>query len=338
MAKIYKHLTTQERAVVMTMRDDLCSLRSIAKRLCRSVSTISRELQRTSGAGVYDANVADLQCQARRIAPRRIPKLQADSVLFQVVRHQLSLLWSPQQIARKLKLLWPDNPEKFVSHEAIYNAIYVHPRGELKRELIACLRHHNQVRKPRSRGTDRRSQIPDMQSIHIRPPEIEDRLIPGHWEGDLIKGAGNRSSVGTLVERTTGFVVLAKMDNATTKAVVDSFAAVLNREPAAMRKTMTYDQGREMHGHKILTERTGVQIYFADPHSPWQRGSNENTNGLLRQYMPKGSDLSIYSQDELDAIALSLNTRPRARLGFESQLVVYAQHIALLQHPVDTVH
>ena len=338
MAKIYKHLTTQERAVVMTMRAALCSTRSIAKRLCCSASTISREFKRTSGTGVYDANLAHLQCQARRVAPRRVPKLNVGSVLFQVVRHQLSLLWSPQKIACKLKLLWPDNPEKSVSHETIYNAIYVHPRGELKRELIACLRHHNQVRKPRSRGADRRSQIPDMQSIHIRPPEIEDRLIPGHWEGDLIKGAGNRSSVGTLVERTTGFVVLAKMDNATTKAVVDSFAAVLNREPAAMRKTMTYDQGREMHGHKILTDRTGVQIYFADPHSPWQRGSNENTNGLLRQYMPKGSDLSIYSQDELDAIALSLNTRPRARLGFESPLVIYTQHITLLQHPVDTVH
>ena len=230
MTKIYKHLTTQERSVIMSMRDDHCSLRSIAKRLCRSVSTISRELQRTSGAGVYDANVAHLQCRARRIAPRRVPKLHTDSVLFKVVRHQLSLLWSPQQIARKLRLLWPDNSEKSVSHETIYNAIYVHPRGELKRELISCLRHHNQVRKPRSRGADRRSQIPDMESIHIRPPEIEDRLIPGHWEGDLIKGAGNRSSVGTLVERTTGFVVLAKMDNATTKAVVDSFAAVLTQQ------------------------------------------------------------------------------------------------------------
>lgn len=338
MAKIYKHLTTQERAVVMTMRDDQCSTRSIAKRLCRSASTISRELKRTSGSGIYDADAAHTQCHARRVLPRRLPKLHPDSVLFQVVRHQLNLLWSPQQIARKLKALWPDDPKVTVSHETIYNAIYVHPRGELKRELIACLRHHNQVRKPRSRGTDRRGQIPDMQSIHIRPAEVEDRLIPGHWEGDLIKGASNRSSVGTLVERTTGFVVLAKMDNATTKAVVDSFSAVLNREPAAMRKTMTYDQGREMHGHKILTERTGVQIYFADPHSPWQRGSNENTNGLLRQYMPKGSDLSIYSQDELDAIALSLNTRPRARLNYESPLVVYTQHIELLQHPTDTVN
>ena len=225
-----------------------------------------------------------------------------------------------------------------MSHETIYNAIYLHPRGELKRELIACLRHHNQTRKPRSRGTDRRGQIADMQSIHIRPAEIEDRLIPVHWEGDLIKGAGNRSSVGTLVERTTSFVVLAKMDNATTKTVVESFAAVLNREPAALRKTMTYDQGREMHGHAILTERTGVQIYFADPHSPWQRGSNENTNGLLRQYMPKGSDLSIYFQEELDAIALSLNTRPRARLGFKTPLAVDTHHIILAQLPADTVH
>lgn len=338
MPKIYKHLTTQERAVVMTMRADLCSIRSIAKRLCRSPSTIGRELKRSDGTETYDANLAHLQCHTRRLAPRRVPKLHTDSTLFRVVHSMLKQLWSPQQIACKLRLLWPNNPERAVSHETIYNAIYVHPRGELKRELIACLRHHNQSRKPRSRGTDRRGQIPDMQSIHIRPPEIEDRTIPGHWEGDLIKGAGNRSSVGTLVERTTGFVVLAKMDNATTKAVVDSFAAVLNREPAAMRKTMTYDQGREMHGHKILTERTGVQIYFADPHSPWQRGSNENTNGLLRQYMPKGSDLSIYSQKELDAIALSLNTRPRARLGFESPLVVYTQHIALLQSSTDTVH
>ena len=338
MAKIYTHFTIQERAVVMTMRDDLCSIRSIAKRLCRSASTISREIKRTSGTGLYDANLAHVQCQERRILARCLPKLHTDGALFQVVRHYLKLLWSPQQIACKFACLWPNSSEKTVSHETIYNAIYMHPRGELKRELIACLRHHNQTRKPRSRGLDRRGQIPDMQSIHIRPPEVADRLIPGHWEGDLIRGAGNRSSVGTLVERTTGFVVLVKMDNATTKTVVDSFSAVLNREPAAMRKTMTYDQGREMHAHKILTERTGVQIYFADPHSPWQRGSNENTNGLLRQYMPKGSDLSIYSQDELDAIALSLNTRPRARLNYESPLVVYTQHIALLQHPIDTVH
>ena len=339
MPRIYTHLTTQERAVVMTMRDDQCSIRSIAKRLCRAPSSISRELRRApAGSHVYDANLAHLQSEARRVLPRRTPKLETGGVLFQVVRHYLNLLWSPQQISNILKAMWPTESDKTVSHETIYNAIYLHPRGELKRELIACLRHHNQVRKPRSRGTDRRGQIKDMQSIHIRPPEIEDRVIPGHWEGDLIKGEGNRSSVGTLVERTTRFVVLAKMDNAGTKSVIDSFSAVLNREPEALRKSMTYDQGREMHGHKILTERTGVQIYFADPHSPWQRGSNENTNGLLRQYMPKGSDLSIYSQEELDAIALSLNTRPRETLGWKTPLAIYTEHMIRLQLQPDSIH
>lgn len=338
MPRNYVHLTPQDRAVVMLMRDDQCSVRSIAKRLCRSASTISRELKRADATGVYDANHAQNQALALRVKRRKFPKLHVHSRMFIVVHHFLKLRWSPQQIAGKLKAMWPNDSNMTVSHETIYNAIYLHPRGELKRELIACLRHHNQVRKPRSQGADRRNQIQDMQSIHIRPPEVEDRLIPGHWEGDLIKGAGNRSSVGTLVERTTGFVVLAKMDNATTKAVVDSFAAVLNREPAAIRKTMTYDQGREMHGHKILAERTGMQIYFADPHSPWQRGSNENTNGLLRQYMPKGSDLSVYSQEQLDAIALELNQRPRARFGFESPLAVYTAHMAQLNNPNITVH
>ena len=338
MPRTYIHLTTQDRAVVMTMRDDQCSIRCIAKRLCRSPSTISRELLRSGGGEVYDAGQAHQQSEARRVAPRRIPKMHPESTLFLVVRLCLRLRWSPQQIAAILKAMWPDDSSKTVSHETIYNALYLHPRGELKREMIACLRHHNQVRKPRSRGVDRRGLIKDMQSIHIRPPEVQDRIIPGHWEGDLIKGAGNRSSVGTLVERTTRFVVLAKIDDAGTVSVVDSFAAVLNRQPAAMRKTMTYDQGREMHGHKILTERTGVQIYFADPHSPWQRGSNENTNGLLRQYMPKGSDLSVYSQDELDEIALSLNTRPRQTLGFRTPLAVYTEHINRLQLRPDSVH
>lgn len=338
MPRTYIHLTTQDRAVVMTMRDDQCSIRCIAKRLCRSPSTISRELLRSGGGEVYDAGQAHQQSEARRVAPRRIPKMHPESTLFLVVRLCLRLRWSPQQIAAILKAMWPDDSSKTVSHETIYNALYLHPRGELKREMIACLRHHNQVRKPRSRGVDRRGLIKDMQSIHIRPPEVQDRIIPGHWEGDLVKGAGNRSSVGTLVERTTRFVVLAKIDDAGTVSVVDSFAAVLNRQPAAMRKTMTYDQGREMHGHKILTERTGVQIYFADPHSPWQRGSNENTNGLLRQYMPKGSDLSVYSQDELDEIALSLNTRPRQTLGFRTPLAVYTEHINRLQLRPDSVH
>lgn len=194
MTKKYTHLTTQERAIISTMRVDLCTVRSIEKRLCRSPSSISRELKRAGGSDCYDANKAHLQSQARLIEPRRTPKLHANSELFKVVREHLNLLWSPQQIAGKLKAMWPSDSSQTVSHETLYNAIYLHPRGELKRELIACLRHHNKTRKPRSRELDRSRQIADMHSIKIRPPEIEDRLIPGHWEDDLIKGAGNRSS------------------------------------------------------------------------------------------------------------------------------------------------
>lgn len=269
----------------------------------------------------------------RRTAPRPVAKFHAGSVLLHVVRHQLKLLWSPQQIARKLPLLWPNNPEKTVFHETIYNGIYLHSRGERKRELIACLRHHNQVRKPCSRGIDRRGQIPDIQSIYIRPPEIEDRLIPAHWEGDLIKGAGNSSSVDTRGERTTGFVMLAKMDNATTKAVVDSITAVLNREPAAMCKTMAYNQCREMHGHKILTERTGCRST-----SPSRTALGNAAPTRTPTACCARTCQSCQSTGRADAIALALNMRSRARLEFESPLAVYTQHISLLQHPTNTVH
>ena len=237
-----------------------------------------------------------------------------------------------------------------MSHKTIYNAIYMHPRGELKRELIVCLRQHNQVCKSRNRGVDRRSQIPDMQgdpqsrspilkshAIHIRHPEIEDHLIPSHWESDLIKGADQRFSVSTLGVRTTGFVVLAKMDNATTKSVINSLPAVLNPEPAAMRKTMTYGQSREMHAHKIFTECSNVEVYLDDPHSQWQRDFNENTNRLLRQYLSKGSDLSIYSQNEFDAIALRLTACLRAGLGIESTNRQFYS-ITFLQFLSNTIH
>jgi transposase, IS30 family len=225
-----------------------------------------------------------------------------------------------------------------VSHETIYSAVYLVPRGALRTELIACLRQGRSTRKPRTRGTDRRGQIPNMQSIHVRPPEVDDRLIPGHWEGDLIKGAGNRSSVGTLVERTSGFVVLAKMSSASAADALESFGKALKAIPEVLRKTLTYDQDKEMSYHDALTLRTGVQVYFADPHSPWQRGSNENTNGLLRQYLPKGTDLSVYSQAELNQIALSLNTRPRKRHDFRTPLQVYNEHLSLAAASDGTVH
>jgi transposase, IS30 family len=236
--------------------------------------------------------------------------------------------WSPQQIAATLKRVFPNEPERHVSHETIYTAIYAQPRGELRRQLVACLRQGRSTRLPRTRGTDRRGQIPDMVSIHVRPPEVEDRVMPGHWEGDFIKGAGNQSSVGVLVERTSRLVLLAKMVDATAASALAGFSAKLNSIAEPMRHSLTYDQGKELSRHKDLTARTGVAVYFCDPHSPWQRGTCENTNGLLRQYLPKGTDLSVYSQDELDAIADSMNSRPRATHNWLTPLQVFAQTLA----------
>jgi len=196
------------------------------------------------------------------------------------------------------------------------------PVGELKKELIICLRQGKSTRRPRAGGVDRRNQIPEMVSIHMRPPEIESRVIPGHWEGDLIKGKMNASAVGTLVERTSGYLILAKMRDATATSAVEGFSAALNRMPLELRKSMTYDQGREMVKHAEITQRTGVAIYFCDPHSPWQRGSNENINGLIRQYLPKGTDLSGVTQEELDAIAYQLNIRPRQRFNYDCPIEV----------------
>lgn len=232
----------------------------------------------------------------------------------------LSWRWSPQQIASTLKSTFPEQPERHISHETIYTAIYAQPRGELRRELIACLRQGKKARVPRSRGEDRRGQIPEMVSIHLRPPEIEARVMPGHWEGDLIKGAGNRSSVGVLVERSSRLVLLARMPTATAEAALAAFTAKLNAIAAPMRQTLTYDQGKELARHQALARATNMRVYFCDPHSPWQRGSCENTNGLLRQYLPKGTDLSGYTQEQLDVIADSLNTRPRQTLGWNTPL------------------
>lgn len=273
----------------------------------------------------YDAAKAGERARAQRFKCKRTPKLACGTALFGTVEEHLRKGWSPEQIAGTLKRMHPGDKERTVSHETIYNAIYIMPRGELRKELISCLRQTKGKRRPRSRGADRRGQIPDMASIDIRPVEAEDRLIPGHWEGDLIKGASNRSSVGTLVERSSRLVMLARLDDATAPAVVEGFSRIFNSVSEPMKKTMTYDRGKEMSQHKILTDRTGVAVFFADPHSPWQRGSNENTNGLLRQYLPKGADLSIYSQDDLDAIAGMLNTRPRKIHGFRSPLEVYQE-------------
>lgn len=335
--RTYQELDLDERVEIQRRLEAGDSLRAIARSLRRAPSTISRECARVTEAGPYRAQRAHGRAQRCRRLPR-VPRKLGDPVRFAAVQRLLQVGWSPQQIAGILRNAFPDEACHRVSHETIYSAIYVLPRGELRRQLVACLRQGRSTRKARRRGTDRRGRIPEMQSIHVRPPEVADRLIPGHWEGDLIKGAGNRSSIGTLVERASGFVVLVKMSSASAADTLESFGAALQRIPASVRRSLTYDQGKEMSYHAALTRRTGVAVYFADPHSPWQRGSNENTNGLLRQYLPKGTDLSVYSQDELNQIALSLNTRPRARHKFKTPFEVYNQHLQLAEVETDTVH
>jgi IS30 family transposase len=324
---------------IASMKLQGASTRAIARVLARPASTISREIRRNSCCEVgYTSDTAMALQARRRQAARPMAKLDARSVGWGVVLTLLSWKWSPQQIAATLRRVYPDEPQRHVSHETIYTAIYAQPRGELRRQLIACLRQGRSTRMPRSRGTDRRGQIPEMVSIHVRPPEIDDRVMPGHWEGDFIKGAGNKSSVGVLVERTSRLVLLARMEEATAAAALAGFTVKLNAIAAPMRQSLTYDQGKEMARHAELAANTGVRVYFCDPHSPWQRGTCENTNGLLRQYLPKGTDLSAYTQQELDAIADSLNNRPRATHDWRTPLEVFAQTLAGSHKPSTSVH
>lgn len=337
----YTQLSQTERQGIALGLQQGQSLSAIARALGRSKSTISRECQRNSGANGYASKFAQQRSDRRRRFGRPQPKLHPAGSLFQLVCHHLRLHWSPQQIARHLHKLHPNNRRQRVSHESIYTCIYAQPRGQLKKELVSCLRMAHAKRWPRSKGQDRRGEIADLLSIHVRPPEIEDRQLPGHWEGDLIKGANNASAIGTLVERTTRLVVLVKLPHpnpATAAHVLQAFTDKLNAIAAPMRKSLTYDRGREMAAHAQLTQNTGMRVYFCDPYSPWQRGSNENTNGLLRQYFPKGSDLSGYTQQQLDAVADELNGRPRMTLGWSCPLEVYQQHLARLAVQSESVH
>ena len=324
----YHQLKPEDRVTIASLRQQNHSVRAISRQLHRSPATISRELQRNASSSGYGSAHAQCQSLQRRRCGRPAIKLHPESILASLVIHLLRLRWSPEQIALTLARLYPPGHEHRVSHETIYNCIYAMPMGELRKELIATLRHAHNKRLPRSKGKDRRGQIPDMPSIHVRPPEIEDRQFPGHWEGDLIKGEGNASAVGTLVERTSRLVMLVKLPEfkpASATNVLQAFTDKLLGIAQPMRLSMTYDQGREMSMHKKLSEQTGIAVYFCDPHSPWQRGSNENMNGLVRQYLPKGTDLSIYSQEQLDAIADEINNRPRKGLGVRSPLAVYRE-------------
>ena len=335
----YQQLQPEDRITIASMRQQSLSMRAMARMLGRSASTISRELERnTLGELPYASHSAQVCSQGRRQAARPPRKLDMQGVGWQVVLTLLDWRWSPQQIAGTLKRVFPNEPERHVSHETIYTAIYAQPRGELRRQLIACLRRGRSTRMPRTRGDDRRGQIPEMVSVHMRPPEVNDRVMPGHWEGDFIKGAGNKSSVGVLVERTSRLVLLAKMDDATAASALAGFSAKLNSIAEPLRLSLTYDQGKELTRHKELAAQTGVKVYFCDPHSPWQRGTCENTNGLLRQYMPKGTDLSVFSQDELDGIADSMNNRPRATHAWHTPLEVFARTLASSHQPPASIH
>lgn len=326
----YTELSIEERVTIQIGQMRNLSQREIARLLGRSPSTVSRELRRNrSLSHSYVAHEAQTLTRQRRHACCPARKLVLGNERFELVIHLLRERFSPEQIAGKLRRMKINFEEAYVCRETIYNAIYALPVGELRKELIMCLRQGKSTRRPRSGGVDRRGQIPDMVSIHVRPPEIEDRQMPGHWEGDLIKGKDNASAVGTLVERTSGYLILAKMNDATATSAVEGFSAALNSMPLAVRKSMTYDQGREMAKHAELTQKTGVAIYFCDPHSPWQRGSNENINGLIRQYLPKGTDLSKHSQEELDAIAYQLNIRPRKRFDFKCPIEVLTEVIGM---------
>ena len=277
MGKHYELLKPEERAKVMLMHREGSSVRAMARALRRSPSTISREMawHRVEGQPYEDAR-AGTRARARRFQRRMSPKLGLDTRLFGVVEHFLREGWSPEQIAGTMRALYPQQPERRVSRETIYNALYIMPKGELLTDLLNCLRQQRRIRRSWARGEDLRGQIQDRRPLPIRPPEVEDRLIPGR-EGDLIKGVFNRSAVGALVERTSRLVLLVWVENGSALATLEDFSRVLNGVPKPMRKSLTYDQGKEMSEHQRLTEMTGVAVFFVDQHSPWQRGSNQNT-------------------------------------------------------------
>ena len=292
------------------------SLRQIAATLGRAPSTIAREVRRNGGRRQYWAWQADQRAE-RRLKRPKVAKLVRCPRLRQVVADALTQRWSPQQIARRLRVDYPGQAEMHVSHETIYQSLFVQGRGALRRELTRYLRTRRTKRRPRPRGVGGGGQLRDMVLISARPAEVADRAVPGHWEGDLLLGKRGLSAIGTLVERYTRFVMLFALPNGrTAEQVRERLAAKILELPVHLRRSLTWDQGKEMAEHRRFTIETGVQVYFCEPHSPWQRGANENTNGLLRQYFPKGTVLSGFSAAELDIVAAQLNGRPRQTLGW----------------------
>jgi IS30 family transposase len=312
-----RYLSFAEREEIAVARAAGESMRSIAGRLGRSPSTISRELSRNAEEpGRYRATSAHAAAwhRAARLKPA---KLATNLRLRAIVENDLEKKYSPEQIAGRLRAEFPDDPEMWVSHETIYLSLYVQSRGALRRELTKCLRTGRALRHPGRQPGKRKNRIPGMVNISERPAEAVDRAVPGHWEGDLIIGQRNASAIGTLVERSTGYLLLVHLpDGYKPEQVAAALAAKIQTLPETVRRSLTWDQGPEMRDWQQVKVAADIEIFFCDPHKPWQRGTNENTNGLLRQYFPKGTDLSVYSEADLDWVAAEVNDRPRKRFGF----------------------
>jgi IS30 family transposase len=316
-----RYLNEDERIHIADRRREDASIREIARELGRSPSTISRELRRNGhlGTGAYRPHAAQRRADARRPRPKT-SKIAADGERRDFVQEHLTLRWSPEQICHARKEHFPDRPEMHVVHETIYQALYVQGRGELRRELTQALRSGRTRRKPHRQATARRPRFIDpMIMISERPAEAADRAVPGHWEGDLIIGKDHQSAIGTLVERATRYVMLLHLPGRHDAATVrHALTETVRTLPAHLVRSLTRDQGSEMAEHQTITLATDIPVFFCDPGSPWQRGSNENTNGLLRQYFPKGTDLSVHDREHLAAVAAELNGRPRKTLGWKT--------------------
>jgi IS30 family transposase len=320
-------LSAQERERILVGLGRGESMSSIARELGRAPSTVTREVLANGGSDRYSARAALVRAERETRRPK--PGKLCEGPLLDQVTAWLTTCWSPQQIAARLREEFPGDPMMQVSHETIYQSLYVQGRGELRRELARCLRSHRTQRKSQGRS-QKIGHIPNMVNISERPPEVEDRAVPGHWEGDLIMGKGNRSQVGTLVERATRYVLLLHLpDGKSPSQVATAMQKAIRTLPKELKGSVTWDQGWEMAMHHTFSVKTGVPVYFCDPHSPWQRGSNENTNGLLRQFMPKGTDLSLHSAAELRKFQRLLNGRPRETLGWKKPEEKLAEFLAL---------
>ncbi len=320
---MYTHLTFEERERIGLLRAAHWKPIEIAEELDRDPKTIRREIRRSRPLFEgYRASRAHKDARKKKSIPRRTKKLD-HLPLWNIVQNKLRLRWSPEQIAQHLKRHYPENIRMQVSHESIYTYIYVLPRGALRKELISYLRQGSRGRQRRHRTTDNRGKILSMVSIHERPEEVRDRTVPGHWESDLVVGKNNQSAIGTLVERTTRTTILVPLQKKDAPAVRKAFARVVKRLPKEMM-TITHDRGSEMAEHALFTKETQVQVYFADPQSPWQRGTNENTNGLIRQFFPKGTDFNTVPTKELKRVQKLLNERPREVLDWKTPKETFA--------------